>query len=288
MTIYEERKSGDFDEAEIRFFLEQGHGSDFLFEIEVVRRLAKNGFQIHHAQHYEDSVTNKLREFDIRAVKCIHSEMFGDVAIGLAVECKNISKKSPIVVYTAEKQEHENFLEVLRFGERGHPEPAGYQTDRLTNCNIYNQLVVGRKIEQVKRVVSDRKNEEDHYSTRDNSVSTRWHQALSSLVDMVPDLHGFDVPQRAWRAFFPVLVVPDDTLWWVGYNGAGKMEYPPELCDEIVLHVNHFIPGDHFNDSLQISHLHIVTLGGLLDLVRSIETLTAASVYEGEISFRPA
>ena len=41
--------------------------SDFGFEMDVLARLRSEGFSCHHAGTYRDPVTDKIRQFDIRA-----------------------------------------------------------------------------------------------------------------------------------------------------------------------------------------------------------------------------
>jgi len=61
--------------------------SDFAFELHVLNTLIAHGFTCEHGGSYDDPVTKKPREFDIRATKTL-----GHFHIRLAVECKNVSR----------------------------------------------------------------------------------------------------------------------------------------------------------------------------------------------------
>lgn len=59
--------------------------SDFSFELTVLKMLREHDVDCDHGGHYVDPVTNKSREFDIRATKTINK-----YRVRMSVECKNI------------------------------------------------------------------------------------------------------------------------------------------------------------------------------------------------------
>lgn len=61
--------------------------SDFGFEIRILKLLSGLGFTAQHGGIYQDPITNKNREFDIRAEK-----EFAGKKISIAVECKNLRR----------------------------------------------------------------------------------------------------------------------------------------------------------------------------------------------------
>ena len=65
--------------------------SDFSFELSVLKMMRQNGIECEHGGLYEDPVTGKSREFDIRAVHTI-----ADYRVRLAIECKNIRENFPV------------------------------------------------------------------------------------------------------------------------------------------------------------------------------------------------
>src|SRR3989337_2844914 len=69
------------------------HDSDFAFEMRVLAQLRELGFECSHSGTYRDPVTEKFRQYDIRAVK--HQNQS---TLALAVECKNFRPNYPILL----------------------------------------------------------------------------------------------------------------------------------------------------------------------------------------------
>jgi hypothetical protein len=82
--------------------------SDFSFEIQVLNTLIAGGFACDHGRTYDDPVTKKPRQFDIRATKC-----FGKRFLRLAVECKNLRSNFPLLVSCLPRRDEESFYEVV-------------------------------------------------------------------------------------------------------------------------------------------------------------------------------
>ena len=81
--------------------------SDFGFEIQVLKQLREMGFNSQHGGSYDDPVTKKPREFDIRAFK-----RSGNRFLRLAVECKNLRPNFPLLVSCLPRSKDEAFHEV--------------------------------------------------------------------------------------------------------------------------------------------------------------------------------
>lgn len=64
--------------------------SDFGFEMKVVKALRLEGFSCSHSGTYRDPITDKVRQYDIRAQKDR-----GDLTVAIAVECKNLRSNNP-------------------------------------------------------------------------------------------------------------------------------------------------------------------------------------------------
>ena len=77
--------------------------SDFSFELTVLKMLRELELECEHGGHYEDPVTNKSREFDIRAIKTIEQ-----YRVRLAIECKNIRENFPILISCVPR--HDGFI----------------------------------------------------------------------------------------------------------------------------------------------------------------------------------
>ncbi|HVN14346.1 MAG TPA: hypothetical protein VMT73_01300, partial [Anaerolineales bacterium] len=65
--------------------------SDFSFEIQVLNKFLGLGFTCEHGGVYDDPVTHKSREFDIRA---LYNK--GAIRLRLSVECKNLHDNFPL------------------------------------------------------------------------------------------------------------------------------------------------------------------------------------------------
>jgi hypothetical protein len=77
--------------------------SDFSFELAVLKMLRASDIDCEHGGHYEDPVTNKSREFDIRAIKTIQQ-----YRVRMAIECKNIRENFPILISCIPRHEQES------------------------------------------------------------------------------------------------------------------------------------------------------------------------------------
>ena len=84
--------------------------SDFSFELSVLKMLRESDVECQHGGHYQDPVTAKSREFDIRAIKTI-----GKFRVRMAVECKNIRENFPILVSCIPRHEQDGYHEVEKW-----------------------------------------------------------------------------------------------------------------------------------------------------------------------------
>src|SRR5258705_12145540 len=83
--------------------------ADFSFELRVLKALTDLKLKCQHGGTYEDPITKKSREFDIRAL------MYGDevLRVQLSVECKNIQQNFPLVVHCLKRKENESYNELI-------------------------------------------------------------------------------------------------------------------------------------------------------------------------------
>jgi len=81
--------------------------SDFDFEMRVLSLLQNAGLQCRHAGTYRDPVTDKIRQFDIRAF--LHG---GQYTLAMAVECKNLRDQNPLLLSAVPRTHDEAFHNV--------------------------------------------------------------------------------------------------------------------------------------------------------------------------------
>ena len=78
--------------------------SDFSFEIRALKMLRDHRIDCEHGGYYEDPVTGKPRQFDIRArVKNAADKR----VLRMAVECKNLRENFPLLVSCVPRQADE-------------------------------------------------------------------------------------------------------------------------------------------------------------------------------------
>ena len=247
--------------------------SDFAFEQRVFARLVELRFEAKHNGTYSDPVTGKPREFDIRATMSLTDRIHQKTKfqIFLAVECKNIGKNSPLLVATVPRGETESFHEFFLVQKVG----DGVKDPTCKRTRVERQLYgarkpVGKDCHQVGRLQSN-----GELSGDDRELYDKWSQAISSAHDLADDatrhndkeLNMYDQA----TAVFPVVVVPDSTLWTVAYDGKGKITASPKQVD----HVEYFVGAEVVRNGvrvMQISHLHFCTLSGIDLMLDNLST----------------
>ena len=226
--------------------------SDFAFELRVLHQLRDLGFQCEHAGTYEDPVTGKFRQFDIRANKNL-----GTVHLALAVECKNIRPYHPLLVSAVPRTRAEAFHVRIEVTPASHGGPS--KCIRLSGPKSAYQVgeSVGKKTDQV-----GRENTPDAELVSDDSATfEKLNQAVNSCRDLV--LHYGSTSQTPYlRVVVPVLVVPDGVLWQVDYTANGTMTKEPHVIPATTLFLGRsweFDRGDRQQILYSISHLEIWT-----------------------------
>src|SRR5260370_37168803 len=95
-------KSDPITERDLEAFV--ASDSDFAFEMKVLAQLRSLEFDCEHSGTYQDPVSDKIRQFDIRAKK-----KKGDYLLALAVECKNVRPSSPLLLSAVPRTATESF-----------------------------------------------------------------------------------------------------------------------------------------------------------------------------------
>lgn len=234
MTI---RKSDEISKADIEEYLDTY--SDFSFEVSVLKQLTDLGFICQHSGTYEDPVSSRTREFDIRAILRPSSRR---AAIRLAVECKNVRPNFPLVVHRLPRTAPEARIDVV--SSRHDSVIAGYtpsigrpvRLDRDQSLYPVGDYV-GKSSDQVGR------NNKSGVSGSDRDVFDKLSQALNSARDLLSAAHSscLTVFPDDFSIVLPVLVVPAGRLWAVDYDADGARVAGPQL----VRRVSYFVDREY-------------------------------------------
>ncbi len=264
-------------EADIASYL--ATDSDFSFEVQIKKRLTGLGFHVEQGGTYVDEVTKKTREYDLRA-KWFHGNKRGY----LAVECKNISALSPLVIHRLKRWHSEAYQDLvyvphlprktttvqvaLQTAEdrARHLRADGWVFRMLDGDGLYTTAdFVGKSMDQVE-------NKNGRSVGSDAEVFGKMSQAISSAFEMVEQAADQKRDeQNSYIAILPVLIVSDNNLWVVDYDDQGQQLGAARR----VSHTSYFIDrvtksgfrGDQ--EFFKFSHLEICTASGLEPLLKS-------------------
>ena len=239
--------------------------SDFAFEQQVLRTLLALGFESQHAGTYTDPSTGTPREFDIRGLKWVSDNWNTKDRMNLrvAVECKNIAESFPLLVECVPRTRDESFHEIIQ-SRPTTSASENWNKSRVVRDSVYREgQPVGKSCCQVGRTPSD------GISSSDSGVYTKWAQALASIFDLFEiskTNHHFDKKLQL-TALIPFVVVPDDRLWMVEYDGEGNRIAQPHPTDHVSYWVNKPL-SDARNTKghlhwFTISHIEFCTESGL-------------------------
>ncbi|MCI5132716.1 MAG: hypothetical protein D3904_14665 [Candidatus Electrothrix sp. EH2] len=249
--------------------------SDFSFELKVLKMLKmlrENGIECEHGGHYEDPVTGKSREFDIRAKKSIQ-----EFSVHMAIECKNIRDNFPILISCIPRHEQESYLIVVT-KKRGYQGKLSIKTNSLYKA----EELVGKSVVQVGRTKHD-----DSITAKDSELYEKWGQCLNSANDLVKKIALNGKETRS--VLLPFVVVPDERLWVIAYDKEGRRIGDPKITDRCSC----FIGKEYLFDPpcniapptlqmkvgleppiqplpslhLQLSHLEVITFRGMQEFI---------------------
>lgn len=245
--------------------------SDFNFELHVLKMLRENGLDCEHGGHYEDPVTKKSREFDIRAVKTINQ-----LRVRMAIECKNIREHFPILISCVPRHKTESYHQIIYTNE-----PSNSPQDVISPLNLSRARAlsmrdqyslykegepVGKSTVQVGRQQND-----NSITANDSELFDKWGQCLSSSHDLAAQAYwdGYDEKESFKSALIPFVVVPNDSLWTVNYNADGERISEPTPTERCSCYIDKdFIMGtDMAKERLWMSHMEIMTFNGLQSFI---------------------
>jgi len=231
--------------------------SDFAFEMRVLKSLVSCGFFCKHSGSYHDPFTNKIRQFDIRAVR-IHN----DFNLSLAVECKNVRPNFPLLISAAPRRNDEAFHHQIVCDKR-----QLSLSVRKTGWAYRHGEMVGKLSDQVGR-------DQNGVFGNDRDTFDKLTQAVTSAHDLIVDSSA---QEPFIRVVLPVLVVPDGTLWQVDYGEDGAMSYPPRQVEKSSMYLGyehsfgreHSFVANHGLIQLKyvLTHLELVTNGALPNVI---------------------
>lgn len=241
--------------------------SDFAFEMAVLNKLKKLGFECDHAGTFSDPISHKVRRYGIRARK-----EWGRFSVGLAVECLNPRPNLPLVIHTVPRVKAEAFHQVLigedvqipekdsnffvRSQGKDHTSRAVVVKSTATPYLTGNQ--VGKAAVLVGREATGRIHAE-------SSVTDRLSKAVNVTYDMIKRAHH-DTNREKVCALVPLLIIPEGRVWQVDYDEDGNIMGGAFQTG----HVSYFVgwrfranPSDPHGPSFTVSHVEIVTVNNL-------------------------
>lgn len=270
------RRGSPVTAADIKEYA-QNH-SDFGFEMRILRMLKDMGLGCEHSGTYHDPLTNRARQFDIRAWK-----IMGCAAL-FAVECKNLSEGYPLVIHSVPRPSEDAFHEVLiannvQVGGPNHTirheRPSG-KTVRIgaTRTPYEVRAQVGKAMDQV-----GYRKDGGEIEGGDSEVFQKLSQAINSSAELIDRA----VTQYGWMsavAVVPILVVPDGRLWEIRCDGRGIVEGEPRPIEHISYLIRHNWVRETGSDrvELTLSHIELVTVSGLKPLIERL-TNSAQNIF---------
>ncbi|MDH4215343.1 MAG: hypothetical protein OEV23_00375 [Gallionella sp.] len=254
--------------------------SDFSFELAVLKMLRERNIECDHGGHYEDPVTNKSREFDIRATKTINNLQAGtpNLRVRMAIECKNIRENFPILISCIPRHEQESHHQIAQVGI--HKSRATMFSIRDSHSLYKKNEPVGKSTVQVGRAM------DSTISSNDSELYEKWGQCLSSATDLVNLVYWDGRKDKAvyFSAVFPFVVVPNGRLWMVAYDEDGNRVCDPTPTDRISCFINKSYPmvADFAGATMQLSHVEIVTFDGMTAFVDKYLNSEMAEIFPKE------
>ena len=258
------------DELDLHF----GNQDDFALELHVYARALSHGFKASHGGTYEDPLTAKPRQYDVRI--WVHREVW---TVCLAVECKSLRPSVPLVISRVPRTESENFqyfvwsrFEYAPEGDTSRTPPRSRGDGVFSfgkKCLYRVGEPVGKSTAQVQRT--------DQGALRgagDAEIYDKWTQALGSAADLVSEArygHMTYGGETRIAMVLPVLIVADATLWAIDYAHDGSRQ-KPKLIDEATLFVDRKYEGKSGLREFSLSHLHIYTRSGFDKFLRALKT----------------
>ncbi len=245
--------------------------SDFSFELAVLKMLRTSDIDCEHGGYYEDPITKKSREFDIRAIKTIQQ-----YRVRMAIECKNVRENFPILISCTPRHEQESYHQIAfpckpdSYNFKNPLDQSLAATLSILQEHSFYKVgePVGKSTAQVGRALHDNK-----ISANDDEFYEKWGQCLSSIDDLVTRMYWDEDGDKnnSYSAAFPFVVVPNDRLWMVTYDNDGNRTSEPVPTNRCSCYINkdYEMGRTSFGTRtcLWLSHIEIVTFEGMKTFV---------------------
>ena len=235
--------------------------SDFSFELQVLNKFIELGFTCEHSGTYDDPITGKSREFDIRA---LYTK--GPMRLRLSIECKNLRDNFPLILHCLPRKTSEGYNEVIcTYDPERVPENSGLPS-AFQNCSRSVRLKSGYTLYGSRSYVAKsgdqvgRKQDKSITST-DSGVFDKISQSINSAYNFITEAQYLKINDYSYfTLIFPVLIVPDNKLWQANYDEQGVRQGEPER----IRRASYFIgkewsTGGADSITYSISHLEILT-----------------------------
>lgn len=238
---------------------------DFGHEMRVGSLLCKaGGYQTKYGGTYSDPVTHKPRQYDFRTTIDL-----GGKSVMMAIECKNLSHHSPMVVCGRDRTDDESFhyLVESRNGSFQHRSLQVYGKSAISLCVSGSESLYPPRSFVGKSIVRLKKDNKGITALPDSDIHDRWSQALASATGLVEDasrLADKSGSSKHQVAILPVVVIPDDTLWTAYYSNDGTLDSAPIQVKkaELYLSTKMRYGWEKLNTHYVFSHIHFFTLSG--------------------------
>ena len=219
-----------------------------------------------HGGTYKDPITGKPRQFDFRCSVRKESAL-----LFLAVECKNLSVESPLVVSGTWRRNEEAFHDLIesRTGRFKTESLLFYGLTSTTRRSQGEQSFYAAKRFVGKSLLRVRQSKSVAGAMPDTDIYDRWSQALASAIDLTTeacDLSKEFASPNVFCAVLPVVVVANDTLLVAVYDDKGEMLDEPSSVRSCELYVGRSLrlrqEPEAFSHQFTFSHVHFFTLSG--------------------------
>lgn len=263
--------------------------SDFAFEIKTLSLLTSIECKCKHAGTYHDPITNKIREYDIRAQisKKISSGLTFNLL--LAIECKNMKENYPLLVHCMPRAKHEAMEEMVFCYHNEVEELLSAKDNEYfyfattipfsRGLSLYTKDdPVGKSCDQIGRSSGN------DIVGSDSNVFEKISQALNSSDDLIKEAASFNsFTKYSVSIIKPVLVVPDKSLWQIIYDSKGNIKTDPKQVEYVPYYCGKSWPYAESDGKLHeytLSHLDIVTSSYLSDHIKSVLKFENEDLFE--------